>query len=151
LDESVKMTLAIADIRNHYGGLAAETILHKKLTGSDILPNVLRIGSEQDLTYISKTIKTYNLANPGQDRRNFKKDMLNHVIKYLDYFWNDVVIVAQALIKHKKLNGKQLKNILKRKSDNKEYWRKLFAKIKMILSGKENDPMIVDIMMDHLR
>ena len=121
----------------NYAGLASEKIYYKDISGSDKLPMFLKYGSWLDLQQASELIKKYNLASPGKKRFQLKKNIFNETSQLLIEYWDDVKLLAHTIYKRKKINGSDVKNLLTKKSVNKEFWKKQFKKINLIFnSGK---------------
>ncbi len=117
------------DIYINYAGLMAEKIYYHDMTGSNIVPNVLKDGIEHDVKEVAKIVKTNNLAPAGRKRYLYKKKMMKEVGLLLEQNWDDVKIVAHALFENKSLTYEELKKVLRRKSANKKFWKKQFIHI----------------------
>jgi hypothetical protein len=135
-----------AEVGLSYAGLVAEKYQYKLHSGSDKFPSFLD-GSSKDLREASEIIKKYNLAPPGRKRYNYKKMIVRRVTRELQEHWDAVTVVAHALFQKKRLNFSDLKKILTKKSDNKEFWKNRFKEIanfyqKDTLDEKEFKSMI---------
>mgnify|MGYP003334228264 FL=1 len=148
-DENLHKKILLSEISVFCGGLAAEKIYYKNITGSDIFPQVLKQGSWYDTSIISDIIKRNNLAPPGKSRKDFKNKIFKDTQDELDKYWDDVQIIAHALYKRKKLNFKDVKKILINKSKNKDFWKEKLKNIDLIfksnslLSSKDFKTFIV--------
>jgi len=145
-DPVLKVERLHAEVGLSYAGLVAEKYQYKLHSGSDKFPSFLD-GSSKDLREASEIIKEYNLAPPGRKRYNYKKLMVRRVARELQEHWDAVTIVAHALFQKKRLNFADLKNILTKKTNNKEFWKNRFKEItnfyqKKILDEKEFKIMI---------
>jgi RNase P protein component len=126
-----------AEVGFYYAGLAAEKLQYKLHSGSDRLPSVL-YGSYQDLKSAATLIKDYQIASPGDKRRNYKKRIIRKVNRELKEYWGDVVIVAHSLFQRKRLSFSDLKNLLTKKSENKEFWKE---HLKVLNNLSEKSPI----------
>ena len=111
-----------AEVGLSYAGLVAEKYQYKLHSGSDKFPSFLD-GSSGDLQEASALIKKYNIAPPGDKRYNYKKRMVRQVARELQEHWDAVTAVAHALFQKKRLNFNDLKNILTKKTEHKEFWK----------------------------
>jgi len=124
-----------------YAGLVAEKYQYKLHSGSDKFPSFLD-GSSNDLQEASVLIKKFELAPPGSKRYNYKKRMIRKVAKELQEHWEAVTVVAHALFQKKRLNFEALKNLLTKKTQNKEFWKERFKIIEKFCNDSildEND------------
>lgn len=134
----VKISI-LYEVQMLYAGLVGEKIYYKDICGSDKFPMHLRIGSSDDITAAGKLISKYNLANSGKSRSLLKKQVQSDVSKVLKNYWDDVKLVSHALYKNKKLDHKELKFILTKKSNNKEFWKSRFKMITALYAPKNVD------------
>lgn len=111
-----------------YAGLIAEKYQFKLHSGSDKFPSVLN-GSSGDLKDASATIKQFQLAPPGPKRYAYKKKTIRRVAKQLQNHWGDVTLVAHALYSRKRLSFADLKELLIKKSERKDFWKQHLAVI----------------------
>jgi hypothetical protein len=131
-DSELKKTILLLEIQVEYAGVLGERIVHKDLTGSQKLPMNLRVGVSYDIKLASNTIRNNNLAEPGKDTANFKKNIQKKTEKILLEYWDDVKLLAHTLYDKRKLQYLELKNLLVRKSKNKKFWKDRFSKIERI-------------------
>jgi hypothetical protein len=120
-----------------YAGLIAEKYQFKLHTGSDKFPSFLN-GSYNDLSEASNLIKKYQVAPAGRKRYNYKKKIIREVTKEIQKYWDDVTLVAHAIFQKKKLYFTDLKNLLTKKSENKEFWKE---QLKIIDNFYDKDPL----------
>jgi hypothetical protein len=118
-----------AEVGLSYAGLVGEKYQYKLHSGSDKFPSFLGDGSSKDLSEASETIKKYQLAPPGRQRYLYKKRMVRKTFKELKEHWEAVSVIAHALFKRKRLNFEDLKQLLTKKTENKEFWKKQFKNI----------------------
>lgn len=142
-DKMLSKVIVIFEVQTLYAGLIGEKIYYKDICGLDKFPMHLRIGSSNDIQEASKIINKYNLANPGKPRNLFKKQIHSDTKSILCTYWDDIKLVSHALYKHKKLDHKDVKYILTRKSYNKEFWKNRFKIIKSIYEEKDIDEKLV--------
>jgi hypothetical protein len=124
-DEILKAERIQSEIALSYAGLISEKYQFKLHSGSDKFPSVLN-GSFCDLSEASELIKKYQVAPPGRKRYNYKKRVIRKVTKELQQNWDAVTLVAHALFQKKKINFLDLKTLLTKKSEHKEFWREQF-------------------------
>lgn len=142
-DEELHKKILFCEISVFYGGLVAEKIYYKKITGSDIFPRTLKGGSWYDIFIISDIIKRNNLAKAGAARRELKNKIFKDTYSELDKYWDDVQLIAHTLYKRKKLEYRDIKKILFNKSKNKDFWKEKIKNIDLLfkstnsLSNKE--------------
>lgn len=115
-----------------YAGLAAEKNSFKEISGSDKFPMVLRDGSSDDTLNAAKLIKAYNIVPPGKKRYLYKKKLVRQITQELRDNWDAVTAVAHGLFQKKKLYFFDLKDILTKKTKNKEFWKEQFKNISSI-------------------
>lgn len=127
--------LLIREIYVNYAGLAAEKLFYKDTCGTYNIPMIIKVGSYMDRDRCSELISTYNLAPPGKKRFLFKKKALSYSMRQLEESWSDVKLVAHALFRKKRLSYDQLKSLLIRKSEYKEFWKLHFKKINTLYNN----------------
>lgn len=127
-DKELQAERLNAEVGLSYAGLVAEKYQYKLHSGSDKFPSFLD-GSSKDLREASEMIKKYNIAPPGDKRYNYKKRMVRKVTRELVENWDAVTLVAHALFQKKRLSFNDLKNILTKKTENKEFWKERFKVI----------------------
>jgi len=120
------------DLQATYAGLIAEKMYYKDISGSDVFPTHLRVGSRDDIKYISAQIRKYKLALPGKSTHLLKKQLQNAALNILTEHWDAVKLVAHKLYQKQKLTFDELQYILTRKAEHKEFWKDRFRKIKLI-------------------
>jgi ATP-dependent Zn protease len=125
-DEGLYKELLLREIYVNYAGLAAEKLLYKDICGTYNIPMILKVGSYLDRDRCSELISTHNLAAPGRKRYAFKKRALQKSIDQLEESWSDVKLVAHILFRKKRLTHDQLKAILTKKSEHKDFWKQHF-------------------------
>lgn len=113
-----------------YAGLVAEKYHYKKLSGSDKFPSYWRDGSSDDTKEAATIIKKYSSVSPGKKRYNYKKKIIKQTLIALEKYWDDVVLVAYVLIQKKRITYLELKDILTKKSPNRNFWKDQFKDIK---------------------
>jgi hypothetical protein len=121
-----------------YAGISAERILYKKLCGSSKFPRVLSEGSSDDIRSISEVIKKYNLAEAGTTRTQLKNSLLKKSAKQLEDYWQDVVSLAYALFKRKRIHYNEIKKIILTKTNNKPFWKNQFSLIDFYFDPKKD-------------
>lgn len=118
-----------AEIGLSYAGLAAEKRYFKIISGSDNFPLFLREGSAPDISEAAALFQKYNIALPGRKRYEYKKKFFRKVDKELQLHWDAVTVIAHNLFKKKKIYFSELKDLLTRKTKNKEFWKNQFKTI----------------------
>lgn len=131
-DPELFSLLLNAEICMKYAGLAAEKNNFKEISGSDKFPMVLRDGSSDDTLAAAKLIKVYNIVPPGKKRYSYKKKLVRQITQELQNNWDAVILVAHGLFQKKKLYFSDLKDILTKKTENKEFWKEQFKNISFI-------------------
>jgi hypothetical protein len=127
------------DLQSTAAGLEAEKAYYKDITGSDRFPMHLKIGSSDDTAFISSQIRKYKLALPGNPTNLLKRRIRRETNAILMEHWESVRLVAHQLYKRKSLSFEELKFILTRKSDQKDFWKDRFSKIAIIHSDPTPD------------
>jgi len=125
-DMNLYKSLLMREIYVNYAGLAAEKLLYKDVCGTYNIPMILKAGSYMDRDRCAEIIADNNLAPPGKKRYSFKKRALQHSIDQLEDSWSDVKLIAQTLLKKKRLSFDQLRSLLVNKSQHKDFWKDHF-------------------------
>jgi len=115
-----------------YAGTCAERIYFKIISGSDKLPKFLKDGSEDDIASASFIFRRYNLAPAGKKRYALKQKMLKETAIILKKYWDDITIISHALFDKKRIYYNDIKNLLCKKSSNKNFWKEQFKIIDYI-------------------
>lgn len=132
--------LIMNEVQTIYAGTIGERIYYKEICGSDNFPMHLREGSSEDVSDAAALIHKNNLAEPGKLRFLFKKQLQLSAQNLLLQYWSDVRLLSHALYRHIELNGQELRQLLSRKSENKDFWRTRFKELKTIYAeSKEID------------
>jgi hypothetical protein len=149
-DPELKRVILIFELQVMYAGLVGERLYYKQITGSSKLPMHLRIGSSYDIKLASGLIRKNELASPGKKTQLLKKQIQYDVEKILTTHWEDVKIIAHLLYCKKKLCYSDLKYALTRKSNNKQFWKDRFKKIKIVLNDTKcpTQEVVKDIMLE---
>ncbi len=126
-----------AEVCMHYAGLVAEKHLFKMTSGSDKFPLFLKDGSEDDIYEVAQMIKKHNLALPGKKRYAYKKKLMKETLSELQNNWKAVSLVAHVLFEKKKINFLELKELLTKKSADKEFWKEQFKTINYIFDNRD--------------
>lgn len=137
-DKELQAERLNAEVGLSYAGLVAEKYVYKLHSGSDKFPSFLD-GSSKDLKEASDIIKKYNIAPPGDKRYNYKKRMVRRVARELEEHWDAVSAVAHALFKKKRLTFNDLKNVLTKKTENKEFWKERMKVIQKAYKSEDLD------------
>lgn len=133
-DEKINDYLILSEIYISYAGLVAEKIHYKEICGADKLPMILKEGSSPDISSAAEIIRKYNLAPPGKKRQQFKQKIFKQLDSDLKTHWDAIKLISHALYKRKRLNYDDLKEILTKKSKNKEFWKNRFKDITMLVT-----------------
>lgn len=136
-DHNILEFLKLAEININYAGLVAEKIYYKDICGSDKFPMMLRKGCSEDILKAADLIKKFDLAPPGKKRYLFKKKILRDSKILLEEHWDAIKLIAHALYNKKKLFYSDLKDLLTKKSDNKEFWKNRFRDINLLFDSPE--------------
>ena len=112
-----------------YAGLTAEKFHFKKMSGSDKFPLYWRDGSSDDTKDAAYLIKRFSPVAPGKKRYAYKKKIIKRTFTLLEQHWDAVTIVAHALVQKKRLGFSELKELLIKKSEDKEFWKDRFKDI----------------------
>ncbi len=131
-DKTLFSILVEKEIGIKYAGLTAEKYHFKTVSGSDKFPVFLRDGSSNDTMSAAYLIRQHNIVPPGKKRYEYKKKKIKEILHVLQDNWNDVVLIAHSLFNKKKLSFQDLKNILTKKSDKKQFWKNQFKIIEKI-------------------
>ena len=125
----------IAEIKIKYAGLASEKYHFKTVSGSDKFPMFLRYGSSDDTLSAAALIKQYDLSPSGKKRYNYKQKLIKDTTLLLQEHWDAVTLVSHQLFRKKKINFRQLKSLLIKKTKNPEFWKNKFKKIEFIFKN----------------
>lgn len=142
-DEELRKMLLIFELQAVYAGLISEKMYYKDICGSSKFPMHLRIGSSYDNASASKIIRNNNLAEPGKKTFLFKKQVQYDVERLLSEHWNAVKVIAHYLYKKKRLTFDELKFVLTRRTENKDFWKERFKKIKFIHNEKNPSAEVI--------
>lgn len=112
-----------------YAGLLAEKHHFKSISGTDQVPMFIKEGSSDDISEVRKMIQKFNPASPGKKREAYKRRISRNTLKMLIEYWDAVDLVAHALFKHRRLSFNDLKELLIKKSKNKNFWKEQFKVI----------------------
>jgi len=130
--------LYINEAAMNYAGLTAEKLFYKKSSGSNKFPMILRDGSSDDTLTAAALIRKHNLSPAGKKRYSFKKKLIKEVSIELENNWDAVSAIAHALFDRKKIYFDDIKYILIRKTNNKEFWKNKFKDINYIYNNIES-------------
>ncbi len=136
-DTALISYLINSEICIRYAGLAAEKYHFKTISGSDKFPMFLRDGSSDDTLTAAALIRQYKVVQPGKKRYAYKKRVIKETLHVLQDYWDDVSLVAHALFQKSRLNYNDLKNLLTKKSPNKQFWKEQFKAINYIFENHE--------------
>lgn len=150
-DDELFRIMLLSDIQVAYAGLVGEKHYYKDICGNDKFPIHLRIGSAEDIEVAAKLIRKHNLASSGKSTYILKKRIQKDVNDVLIEFWASVKIIAHALYAKRKLDYDDLKYLLTRKSDQKDYWKEKFKAIKFIHNDNKVPPEkeVKDILLEN--
>jgi ATP-dependent Zn protease len=126
-----------SEIGLSYAGLVAEKRYFKIISGSDKFPMFLREGSSHDFSEAASIFEKYNLSEPGRKRYNHKQKIIKSIDKEMQEHWDAVTIIAHSLFKKKKLSFIEIKELLIKKSDKKDFWKKKFKIIDQLYNNSE--------------
>jgi hypothetical protein len=115
-----------SEIGLSYSGLVSEKHHFKLSSGSDKLPMFLKEGCGQDLSEATALFNKYNLSEPGAKRAKHKRKIIKSIETELNEHWGDVCLVAHFLFKKNKISALELRKLLLKKSENKEFWKENF-------------------------
>lgn len=150
-DEELKKILLIFELQVLYAGLTSEKTYYKDICGSSKFPMHLRVGSWYDTSLASSIIRKNLLSSPGKKTYLFKKEIQYDVEQMLLEHWDAVKQIAHSLYQRKRLTFDELKYILTRKTEHKDFWKNRFKKMK-IIHGKNppTEETIKDLMLEDL-
>lgn len=131
-DQSLKRLIIMSELRTVYAGLVGEKIFYEDICGSHLFPMHLKNGSSFDISTGAAIIRKYKLADAGEKTYALKQEIKHDCHKFLDKHWESVKIVAHALYRKKKMNFSELKYLLTRNNEHKDFWKDKFKKIKLI-------------------
>ena len=137
-DAVLQEILVMSEVKTICAGLVGERMYYRDICGSSKFPMHLKNGSNIDTAAISKLFRKYHLANSGKATYNLKQEIREDVEKFLIEHWEAVKVVAHALYKKKKLSFSELKYLLIRLPEDKEFWKDKFKTIK-VLYDEKND------------
>jgi hypothetical protein len=137
-DEKLKNILLMSEIKTFYAGLVGEKMYYKDICGSGKFPMHLKNGSSEDTSRASKLIRKYKLAEGGKNTFALKQEIREEVEKFLINHWEAVKTVAHALYKKKKLGPAELKYLLTRIPEDKDFWKEKFKTMKIIYDEKND-------------
>lgn len=121
-----------SEICFRYAGLTAEKYFFRSISGSDKFPVFLKDGSSDDTLRAGYLIRQYNVAPPGKKRYAYKKKAINQTLYELQCNWDAITIISHALFERRSLDFSEIKNLLIKNSDNKEFWKNQFKIIESI-------------------
>lgn len=131
-DPELHKMLVISDLSVAYAGLWAEQVYYRDICGSSKFPRHLQAGSSEDWAAAQKLIRANNLASPGKETANLKKKLQSEAEEMLIAYWDDVKLIAHQLYRRRKLYYRDLKNLLTRNNDRKDFWKQKFKMINFI-------------------
>jgi hypothetical protein len=137
-DSELSKELMRAEICVNYAGLAAEKYHFKSISGSDKFPGSWKNGSSSDTVAAAALIKEYKLAAPGRKRYAYKNKLIKSAQQELQVHWDAVIQVSHALYQKKRLYYSDLKDILTKKTEDKEFWKEQFNNIDDIFDFNED-------------
>lgn len=149
-DEELSKILLIFELQAIYAGLIGEKMYYKDICGSSKFPMHLRIGSSYDIAFASKIIRKNNLMPPGKKTFLFKKQIQFDVEQILYEHWDAVKVIAHSLYKKKKLSLDELKFLLTRKTEHKDFWKDRFKKMNLIHNDKNcpTEDLVKDLVLE---
>lgn len=136
--DNLRRIIVMSELKMIYAGLVGEKMYYKDICGSGKFPMHLKNGSTIDTNMASKLIRRYKLASSGKATFKLKQEIRQDVEKFLVRHWEEVKIVAHALYKKRKLSFQELKYLLTRLPQNKDFWKEKFKTIK-IIHDEESD------------
>ncbi len=132
-DSELKVFFATSEVGVNYAGLISERILYKKISGLDKYPSFLKDGSYRDTKVAAKIVNKYNLARAGKPRALLKKRIQKQITDILQEHWGDVELLSHFLIQNKKITFDQIKKLLTKKSEHRDFWREKFYVINFLI------------------
>jgi hypothetical protein len=139
-DPELHRVLIINELEAMYAGLIGERLLYRELCGTTKYPRHLQIGLSYDIKLASQIIRRHELAPPGKETALFKKNIHRKVEKILLDHWGSVKLIAHTLHKKRKISSfEELRLLLTRKSNEKEFWRDKLSKIKLIYGAYDDN------------
>lgn len=126
-----------SEIGLSYAGLVAEKRYFKIISGSDKFPMFLREGSSHDFSEAAALFEKYNLSEPGRKRYNHKQKIIKSIDRELQKHWDAVTIIAHSLFKKKKISSLEIKELLIKKTEDKEFWKKNFKVHEQLYNNSE--------------
>jgi hypothetical protein len=141
---------SIGEICVNYAGLVTEKIFYKKISGSNKFPSFLKDGSSLDTQAAAKILKKSNIVPSGKQRYLYKQKITKQLLSLLENYWSDIELIAHILIQKKKINYKQIKYSLLRRSSNKILWKQRLKTIEFIssLESKGLDDQVLKLIIN---
>ena len=136
-DKILTKMLILQELQAIYAGLIGEKIYYKEICGLDHFPMHLRSGSSSDIREASRLIQRYRLSTPGRDRYQLKIQIQKDAKKVLQDNWGDVRLIAHALCQTKDLSYQAIKDILTKKSKNRDVWKRKFKMMSFLYASEE--------------
>lgn len=127
-----------SEIGLSYSGLVAEKRHFKMMSGSDKFPMFLREGSSHDFSEAASLFEKYNLSEPGRKRYNHKQKIIKTIDRELQKHWNAVTLIAHSLFKKKKISALEIKELLIKKSHDKDFWKQKFKIHEQLYNNSES-------------
>jgi ATP-dependent Zn protease len=126
-----------SEIGLSYAGLVAEKRHFKMMSGSDKFPMFLREGSSNDFSEAACLFEKYNLSEPGRKRYNHKQKIIKTIDRELQKHWDAVTLIAHSLFKKKKISAFEIKELLIKKSHDKDFWKQKFKIHEQLYNNSE--------------
>lgn len=139
VEKKIKDYVILSEIYLKYAGLMGESIQFEDMSGSKKLPSILKIGNEPDIKEAGQLVKKYNLVEPGEKRYLYKQKLLRKITSLLREYWTDVKLVSYSLYDRRKLQYGDLKQLLTKKSKNKQFWQEQFKEIDYLFKNREKE------------
>jgi hypothetical protein len=137
-DAALLSQLLDIEIGIKYAGLVAERYHFKRISGSDKFPFYWKDGSSDDTKTAAELIKKYSTIPAGRKRYAYKQKIIRQDFAALQLYWDSVTLVAHALFHKKKLYFEDLKRILTKKSEDKNFWKTQFKEIENIFDSPQS-------------
>ncbi len=135
-DPELRREMMKAEISLNYAGLSAERIHFKSVSGSDRFPGSWKNSSSSDTRAAGLLMKKFNLAPPGRKRYLLKKKLIAAVDAELSSYWDDLMIISHGLFQGKNLSFEGLRELLTKRSQDKDYWKARFRDIAEIFDDQ---------------
>jgi len=136
-DNNLLNLIVCNELETLVAGITAERIYYKDICGSEKLPRILKAGSSQDISEVSKCIKKYELALSGPPRTVLKNKITDITKKTLLDHWDAVKAVAHELYRKRNLNFEEIKIILTKKTKTNSLWKEKYKLINIIFDDKQ--------------